>query len=69
MPCLTWEWALGLSGYISAAPRSLHAGGVNAAYLDGRVDFLRDEIDPIAMSLMIGVNEGSYTPPGVAVGK
>jgi prepilin-type N-terminal cleavage/methylation domain-containing protein/prepilin-type processing-associated H-X9-DG protein len=58
MSCHPWEWSLGLSGYISAAPRSLHPGGVNASYLDGRVEFLRDEIDPIVMGLMIGIDDG-----------
>ena len=63
MSCLKWEWSLGLSGYISAAPRSLHNGGVNAAYLDGRVEFLPNEIDPIAMSFLIGIDDGNYVPP------
>lgn len=63
MSCLHWGWSLGLWGYISAAPRSLHQGGVNAAYLDGRVEFLPNDIDPIAMSFLVGINDGYYVPP------
>ena len=57
MPCITWEWPLGLSGYISAAPRSSHLGGVNAAYLDGHVDFIRDEIDPFIFAYLIDIRD------------
>lgn len=66
MSCHPWEWSLGLWGYISAAPRSMHSGGVNASYLDGRVEFLPDEIDPVVMSFLIGIDDGSYTPPADA---
>jgi prepilin-type N-terminal cleavage/methylation domain-containing protein/prepilin-type processing-associated H-X9-DG protein len=62
MSCLQWNWSLGLFGYISAAPRSQHNGGVNAAYLDGRVEFLPNEIDPVAMSFQVGIDDGSFTP-------
>ena len=31
MPCIQWSWGLGVTGYISAAPRSAHPGGVDAA--------------------------------------
>jgi prepilin-type N-terminal cleavage/methylation domain-containing protein/prepilin-type processing-associated H-X9-DG protein len=68
MSCRAWEWALGLSGYISAAPRSMHNGGVNAAYLDGRVEFLPNEIDPIAMSFLVGIDDGNYVPPSPSTG-
>jgi prepilin-type N-terminal cleavage/methylation domain-containing protein/prepilin-type processing-associated H-X9-DG protein len=44
--------------YISAAPRSTHPGGVNAAFLDGRVVFLFDDVDEFAMSVMINVDDG-----------
>ena len=59
MPCGRWGGRLGLLGYISAAPRSLHFGGVNAAYLDGHVTFLTDDIDALAMATLVGVKEGS----------
>ncbi|MEX2171986.1 MAG: DUF1559 domain-containing protein [Pirellulales bacterium] len=62
MSCLRWTWSLGLTGWISSAPRSMHPGGVNAAYLDGRVEFVPDEVDPIAMSLLIGIKDGDYGP-------
>ena len=57
MPCVTWAWQLGLSGYISAAPRSGHIGGVNVSYLDGHVDFLRDEIDPFVFSYLVDIRD------------
>jgi prepilin-type N-terminal cleavage/methylation domain-containing protein/prepilin-type processing-associated H-X9-DG protein len=44
--------------YLSAAPRSNHPGGVNAALLDGRVAFLTDDIDEFAMAVMINVDDG-----------
>jgi len=53
MPCTTqWE------GYISAAPRSLHPGGVNVVYLDGHVGFLSDDIDEYAMLHMVDPVDG-----------
>jgi prepilin-type processing-associated H-X9-DG protein len=58
MPCLTWKWNLGLSGYISAAPRSNHLGGVSVAYLDGHVDFLSDSVDPKVMAYQVAINDG-----------
>jgi prepilin-type N-terminal cleavage/methylation domain-containing protein/prepilin-type processing-associated H-X9-DG protein len=62
MPCILWSGELGFGGYISAAPRSRHAGGVNAAFLDGHVDFILNEVDPFAMSLMVDIrdNEAGY---------
>jgi prepilin-type N-terminal cleavage/methylation domain-containing protein/prepilin-type processing-associated H-X9-DG protein len=58
MPCLTWKWALGLSGYSSAAPRSNHFGGVNVAYLDGHVDFLTNSVNPETMAYLIAIRDG-----------
>lgn len=52
MPCLT------SAGYISAAPRSRHPGGVNAAFVDGHVEFLPDDIDELAMNYMISFQDG-----------
>ncbi|MFO0787950.1 MAG: DUF1559 domain-containing protein [Pirellulales bacterium] len=57
MPCIKWDWPLGLAGYISAAPRSAHPGGVNVAYLDGHVDFIRDDIDPFVLANLIDIRD------------
>ena len=57
MPCIKWDWSLGLWGYISAAPRSLHIGGVNMAFLDGHVDFVSDDINPFAMAYMVDIRD------------
>jgi prepilin-type N-terminal cleavage/methylation domain-containing protein/prepilin-type processing-associated H-X9-DG protein len=59
MPCNPRKIAPGVKGYISAAPRSLHPDGVNAAYLDGHVKFVGDAVDETAMALMISVNDGA----------
>lgn len=61
MPCLKWAWPLGLAGYISAAPRSNHVGGVNIAYLDGHVDFLLDDIDPFTMAYLVDIRDSEVT--------
>jgi prepilin-type N-terminal cleavage/methylation domain-containing protein/prepilin-type processing-associated H-X9-DG protein len=53
MPCNTEFW-----GYISAAPRSMHPGGVNAVFLDGHVGFLPDNIDEYAMLYMVDPVDG-----------
>jgi prepilin-type N-terminal cleavage/methylation domain-containing protein/prepilin-type processing-associated H-X9-DG protein len=45
-------------GYISAAPRSHHPGGVNSAFLDGHVGFLPNEIDEYVMLWMTSTNDG-----------
>jgi prepilin-type processing-associated H-X9-DG protein len=55
MPCNT---AWGIPGYISAAPRSQHVGGVNAAFLDGHVGFLPNDIDEYVMLWMTSTNDG-----------
>lgn len=57
MPCRPWSKVASLGGWQSAAPRSNHPGGVNAAYLDGRVEFLTNNVDPVLMSLMIGIQD------------
>ncbi|QDU87664.1 hypothetical protein Pla175_10300 [Pirellulimonas nuda] len=48
--------ASGSSGY--AAPRSLHPGGVNSAFVDGSVQFLPDDVDPWLMARYISINDG-----------
>lgn len=53
MPCAAADEAR----YISAAPRSNHAGGVNAGYLDGSVKFLRETVDEIAMAYEICISD------------
>jgi prepilin-type N-terminal cleavage/methylation domain-containing protein/prepilin-type processing-associated H-X9-DG protein len=50
MPCNAKGW-----GYISAAPRGLHVGGVNVVFLDGHVAFLPDDVDEYAMCYMIDI--------------
>jgi prepilin-type N-terminal cleavage/methylation domain-containing protein/prepilin-type processing-associated H-X9-DG protein len=64
MPCRTWEWPVGASGFYSASPRSLHPGGVLVAFLDGHVEFLLDEIDEYTMAYMISINDGHIRGEG-----
>jgi prepilin-type processing-associated H-X9-DG protein/prepilin-type N-terminal cleavage/methylation domain-containing protein len=45
-------------GYVSSAPRSLHPGGVNVAYLDGHVDFVENGIDEYTMLYMVDPGDG-----------
>ena len=58
MPCARWNKDENENYYLSAAPRSRHAGGVVAAAVDGHVRFLVDEIDPVIMAYMISANDG-----------
>jgi prepilin-type N-terminal cleavage/methylation domain-containing protein/prepilin-type processing-associated H-X9-DG protein len=51
MPCNTWGG--GANYYLSAAPRSNHAGGVNIIFADGHIAFLPDTIDEWAMVYMV----------------
>jgi prepilin-type N-terminal cleavage/methylation domain-containing protein/prepilin-type processing-associated H-X9-DG protein len=53
MPCFDYP----SSKWLSAAPRSSHTGGVNTAFLDGHVSFLRNEIDPVLMAYLISIND------------
>ncbi|MBL9163058.1 MAG: DUF1559 domain-containing protein [Planctomycetaceae bacterium] len=57
MPC-TLDLPPGTHGYMTAAPRSQHPGGVNSAYLDGHVQFLPDDIDEFVMAYSVSVNDG-----------
>jgi prepilin-type processing-associated H-X9-DG protein len=59
MPCNKRKNSPGINGYMSAAPRSLHGGGVNAAFLDGHVIFLAENVDDIAMARMVSANDGA----------
>lgn len=58
MPCTRWNRVLGVRGYLSAAPRSLHPGGVNASFVDGHVVFLPDNIDDYVMAYAVSVSDG-----------
>jgi prepilin-type processing-associated H-X9-DG protein len=57
MPCNHRGRAPGVTGYMSAASRSLHPGGVNASYLDGHVTFLENDIDDVVMALAVSVTD------------
>lgn len=61
MPC-TLDLPPGTRGYMTAAPRSQHPGGVNGAYLDGHVQFLPDDIDEFVMAYAVSVNDGEINP-------
>ena len=60
MPCTNAK------GYISAAPRSSHVGGVNAVRLDASVTFLSDDVDEVAMAYAIATNDGHLESESVA---
>jgi prepilin-type N-terminal cleavage/methylation domain-containing protein len=45
-------------GYMSAAPRSNHSGGVNSVYLDGSIHFLADDIDEHVMAYLVATSDG-----------
>jgi len=49
MPCQKYP------RFWSAAPRSLHTGGVNVVLLDGSVSFMIDQVDPTALSYLIHI--------------
>jgi prepilin-type N-terminal cleavage/methylation domain-containing protein len=57
MPCGTWQ-LFGPWRYLSSAPRSLHRGGVQSLWADGRVTFLEDGIDEILMAYLIAIGDG-----------
>ncbi len=63
MPCVKWNGTLGVRGYLSAAPRSLHPGGVNSAFVDGHVVFLPNGVDDFAMAYAVSVNDGQSLRP------
>jgi hypothetical protein len=47
-----------LISYVSAAPRSLHLGGVTAVALDGHTGFISNDIDHFAFAYLISANDG-----------
>jgi prepilin-type N-terminal cleavage/methylation domain-containing protein len=51
MPCI-------VSGSNTAAPRSLHPGGVIATHMDGSTTWLANEIDPLVLGAMVCINDG-----------
>jgi prepilin-type processing-associated H-X9-DG protein len=55
MPC--GEYGPGGNHYLSAAPRSLHPGGVNVVFLDGHIGFISDGIDEMAMVKLVSCND------------
>ncbi|MBN1589591.1 MAG: DUF1559 domain-containing protein, partial [Pirellulales bacterium] len=57
MPCATWAPGYP-NGFLSAATRSLHPGGVNVSFVDGHVMFMQNDIDEIVMAYMACVNDG-----------
>jgi prepilin-type N-terminal cleavage/methylation domain-containing protein len=62
MPCAVWK-SSGSWNYLSAAPRSLHPGGVNATCMDGHLTFLRDSIDDYTMAYLVSVYDGHTVSP------
>lgn len=49
------------NGYISSAPRSLHPGGVNVAFLDGHIGFVQNDVDEYVMLYMVDPADGKTT--------
>jgi prepilin-type processing-associated H-X9-DG protein len=62
MPCNTYSPGYP-NGYISAAPRSLHPGGVNGAFVDGHVTFLLNEIDELALAFLVCIEDDRIVNP------
>jgi len=58
MPCVPWIGRIGIRGYYSASPRSLHPGGVHVVYLDSHTGFLSDDVDELSMAYRISINDG-----------
>ncbi len=61
MPCATYGG--GYYHFLSAAPRSLHPGGVNASFVDGHVAFLPNDIDELALAYMVCIKDGRVIDP------
>ncbi len=52
-PCLN------ISTFMSVAPRSNHAGGVNMVLLDGRTTFVGNDIDGVTLAYLVSANDGN----------
>lgn len=61
MPCTPFGPSIPQLGFYSASPRSSHTGGVVAAFLDGHVDFIPDDIDNFVMAYLVSVEDGELT--------
>jgi prepilin-type N-terminal cleavage/methylation domain-containing protein len=61
MPC-SFEQSDGT--YLSAAPRSMHVGGVNTANADGSVAWINNDIDPYLMARLVSINDGQVIHEG-----
>jgi prepilin-type N-terminal cleavage/methylation domain-containing protein/prepilin-type processing-associated H-X9-DG protein len=48
----------------TAAPRSLHVGGVNVSYVDGSVSWITDDIEHHLMARMVSINDGQGNVEG-----
>ena len=57
MPCAVYTPETSLE-YLSAAARSQHPGGVNAAFVDGHVGFIPDSINEYTLAYLISANDG-----------
>ena len=55
LPCDEWQSP---DGDVAAVPRSQHPGGVNVAFLDGRIEFLNDTVAPEVLAAMVNVADG-----------
>jgi hypothetical protein len=55
MPCNTEYW-----GYISAAPRSHHPGGVHVAYVDAHASFMSNDVDEVTMAYQAAINDEDF---------
>lgn len=58
MPCNSKYASDPVLGWSTAAPRSLHVGGVQAVYLDNHVGFLSDNVDPHFFAQLIAAKDG-----------
>jgi prepilin-type N-terminal cleavage/methylation domain-containing protein len=59
MPCTTQT-----PTRAAAAPRSLHAGGVNAAHADGSGIWISNDVDLYLMARMVSINDGQSEAEG-----
>ncbi|HEX2477198.1 MAG TPA: DUF1559 domain-containing protein [Lacipirellulaceae bacterium] len=48
----------------TAAPRSLHIGGVNVSYVDGSVSWIADEVEHHLMARMVSINDAQGNVEG-----